>query len=464
MAQTKTGGKLGKKATKVTLKKSAGIAKKIAAKKTDAKKSSPKKAPPKPVEPKPALEKKSLPKKIAPQKKSLSDKAPLPSLSSVEAIDHDAAVDIDAEIKSWANQEALHNTIHDSNLNELDPLTTPEKEITGSAIAIRPSASALQKTQADQSAKQQNSRKVSAEIVDKDDSDDEENPKELSQLPATVTDGLSLYLSEIRRYPLLTREQELDLAKRYFENHDPKDAERLVTSNLRFVVKVAAEYAKFGSRLIDLIQEGNVGLMHAVKEFNPYKGVRLITYAVWWIRGYIQEYLMRQYSMVRIGTTQNQRKLFYRLDKERERLHHEGIEATPKLLSDRLGVTEDEVRDMQLRLSGRDLSLDQPLDTESSARWIDFESDGEDVDLSDQLAKQQALKLLHSAIADLRDELNPKEIKLLDDRILSDEPKKLQEIGEEWGVSREAVRQMEARLMKKIKNHFDEMGEGMSHD
>ena len=182
-------------------------------------------------------------------------------------------------------------------------------------------------------------RSVRAEIVDEDDipafdKNSAEIPRrehdvrdiaEVIPLAAeekglATTDPLSMYLNEIRKYPLLTREQEVEIAKKYYETKDPALAQTLVKSNLRFVVKVAAEYAKFSSKLIDVIQEGNVGLMHAVKEFNPYKGNRLITYAVWWIRGYIQEYLMRQFSMVRIGTTANQRKLFYQLQRQKKEL------------------------------------------------------------------------------------------------------------------------------------------------
>ncbi len=155
-----------------------------------------------------------------------------------------------------------------------------------------------------------------------------------SHLPKT-TDPLVLYLNEIRKYPLLTREKEKEISEKYFETKDPEAAQLLVRSNLRFVVKIAAEYSKFGAKLIDLIQEGNVGLMHAVREFNPYKGARLITYAVWWIRGYIQEYLMRQYSMVRIGTTQNQRKLFYQLQKEKNNLEALSNEQNLHELSER---------------------------------------------------------------------------------------------------------------------------------
>ncbi|MEK6628837.1 MAG: sigma-70 family RNA polymerase sigma factor, partial [Bdellovibrionota bacterium] len=187
-------------------------------------------------------------------------------------------------------------------------------------------------------------RKVDAELITDDTPVNEaaEISDDASLVPLTPTleksiarvqDPLTLYLTEIRKYPLLSREQESEIAKKYFETKDPNLAQTLVKSNLRFVVKIAAEYAKFSSKLIDVIQEGNVGLMHAVKEFNPYKGNRLITYAVWWIRGYIQEYLMRQFSMVRIGTTANQRKLFYQLQRQKLELEKMSSPENVTLLS-----------------------------------------------------------------------------------------------------------------------------------
>lgn len=266
-------------------------------------------------------------------------------------------------------------------------------------------------------------------------------------------DPIAAYLAEIRRYPLLTKEQERELAVRYRETGDAKAAEMLVTSNLRFVVKIAAEYSKFGAKLIDLVQEGNVGLMHAVKEFNPYKGVRLITYAVWWIRGYIQEYLMRQYSMVRIGTTQNQRKLFYRLQKEKQLLDSMGQEPNVKLLSSRLGVTEEEVETMTKRMSGRDVSLNQPMDDDSKTTLLDMESSGEP-GIDEQIGHAEEIEVLRKGIDAIRDKLTEKEKFILEKRILSDEPLTLQEIGEHYGVTREAVRQIEARLINRIKSAF----------
>lgn len=291
--------------------------------------------------------------------------------------------------------------------------------------------------------------RVQAEIVDL-------HPERASNELAPLGDGLSTYLAGINKYPLLTREQEAIIAERYFKDKNPKDAEILVTSNLRFVVKVAAEYSKFGNRLIDLIQEGNVGLMHAVKEFNPYKGARLITYAVWWIRGYIQEYLMRQHSMVRIGTTQNQRKLFYHLKKEKELLDQMGQEPSVKLLSARLGVPEDDIKMMEERMSGRDVSLDAPVSADGAAPRLDMAS-SDDQSADEIMAQKETLRILEQKIAELRPTLTEKEIYILEKRLLADDPITLQDIGTEWGVTREAVRQMEARLMKKIKHEMEEI-------
>lgn len=271
----------------------------------------------------------------------------------------------------------------------------------------------------------------------------------------TTTDPLLLYLNEIRRYPLLTKEQELEIAKKYFETKDPEAAQQLVRSNLRFVVKVAAEYSKFGAKLIDLIQEGNVGLMHAVREYNPYKGARLITYAVWWIRGYIQEFLMRQYSMVRIGTTQNQRKLFYQLQKEKAALDSMGKEQSLSEIAKKLDIPEEEVKVMAQRLSGRDISLDRPIDDDTPASLNDFQKATTEFSTDDLLANEELIAILQEKVAELEPDLSEREKIILKERLLNDEPLTLQEIGEKYGITREAVRQMEVRLLKKIK---DKMG------
>jgi RNA polymerase sigma-32 factor len=280
-------------------------------------------------------------------------------------------------------------------------------------------------------------------------------PKPIDTSLVPSGDPVAHYMAEIARYPLMTREQEKEIAIRYRETGDPKAAEALVTSNLRFVVKVASEYTKFGARLIDLVQEGNVGLMHAVKEFNPYKGTRLITYAVWWIRGYIQEFLMRQYSMVRIGTTATQRKLFYQLQREREKLEKMGIEGIHQL-SGKLGVSEEEITDMQSRLSGRDVSLDAPVGEDGNARLIDLQSEADPSAMDENYGRKEELAILSEKIEALRPTLNEKEKFLLDARVLSDEPMTLQEIGDKYGTTREAVRQMENRLLEKIRKSVRE--------
>lgn len=277
----------------------------------------------------------------------------------------------------------------------------------------------------------------------------------------TTTDPIALYLQEIRQYPLLSKEDEFELAVKYKETGDREAAQKLITSNLRFVVKVATDYSKFGAKLIDLVQEGNIGLMQALKEFNPYKGVRLITYAVWWIRGHIQEYLMRQYSMVRIGTTQSQKKLFYQLQKQKAELESMGMGSDVKLLAGRLNVSEADVRMMSQRMSGRDVSLDQPLSNNesSSSTLIDLQTTPDEGNIEDDLSTLEQLEILKDKIDELRPTLNEREILLLEKRILADEPVTLQEIGNEYNITREAVRQLEARLMKKIKNLFLEHSE-----
>lgn len=268
------------------------------------------------------------------------------------------------------------------------------------------------------------------------------------------TDPVAAYLREIAKYKLLTREEEQKIAEEYYETGDPKAAEKLVTSNLRFVVKVAAEYSRFGARMIDLIQEGNVGLMHAVREFNPYKGVKLISYAVWWIRGYIQDFLMKQYSLVKIGTSQKQRKLFYQLQKHKEEIDRLGPSEVIAQLSGRLQIPESDIVDMSQRVLGRDVSLSQPLSDSDKSTLLDLQTSPEDVGVDTQLAHLEMIHNLKEKIEELKPQLNERELFLLEKRILADEPMTLQEIGEMNQVSREAVRQMEVRVIQKIKDLF----------
>ena len=267
------------------------------------------------------------------------------------------------------------------------------------------------------------------------------------------SDPVQLYLKEISKYPVLTKEEEEKLSKQFFESKDPRIAQMLAQSNLRFVVKIAAEYTRFGSRLIDLIQEGNMGLLHAIKEFNPYKGARLITYAVWWIRGYIQEYLMRQYSLVRIGTNAKQRKLFYLLKKQQEQLAQLPYEDSVKLLT-HSGFKEKDIQNMHQRVYGRDVSLDQPVSENNTSRLMDLQTDKQKDHFEDHLNLFQEKQLMKKSIEALRPKLKSKEIFILEKRLLSDSPLTLQEIGKKFSVTREAVRQVESRLIKKIKDQM----------
>ena len=280
------------------------------------------------------------------------------------------------------------------------------------------------------------------------------------RLPATVKkdvpslpDPVQLYFREISKYPVLTKEQEIELSKKFFETKDPELAKALARANLRFVVKIAAEYTRFGSRLIDLIQEGNIGLLHAIKEFNPYKGVRLITYAVWWIKGYIQEYLMRQHSLVRIGTNAKQRKLFYLLRKEKEQLAYLPYEQNhPKLIAP-AGFKDKDVQSMRQRLQTRDISLNYPVSSqEKNTMLLNLQVDSSESSQEEQLISLQEKEIIKKSVQSLRPHLNKKELFILNNRLLSDTPLTLREIGEKFSVTREAIRQMESRLMKKIKD------------
>lgn len=310
-------------------------------------------------------------------------------------------------------------------------------------------------------------RVLSPEVIEPEESSripvsmDDIDPAEIVDVPEfpsdpglTISDPLTRYMAEVSKYPLLSREEEHALAVRYFETGDTAAAQQLVTSNLRFVVKVAMEYSKFGAKVIDLIQEGNVGLMQAVKEFNPYKGVRLISYAVWWIRGQIQEHLMRHYSMVRIGTTAKQRKLFYQLQRQRDQLERMGFEAGIAQLSGRLGIPEDEVAEMGQRVLHRDVSLSQPTSTSENVTLMDSQASTESLQADELLELKENLDLLREKISQIEDDLNEREKMILNERLLSDEPITLQEVGNRYGITREAARQIEARLIEKLRKQF----------
>jgi RNA polymerase sigma-32 factor len=263
-------------------------------------------------------------------------------------------------------------------------------------------------------------------------------------------DPLQRYLTEIRRFPLLSRDEEHRLAVEFKEYGNIEAAYKLVTANLRLVVMIAREYQKAFRNLLDLIQEGNMGLMEAVKNFDPYRGVRFPSYAVWWIRAYMIRYIMNDWRMVKIGTTQAQRKLFFNLQKEKERIEAEGLTPGPKLLAQRLNVKEDEVVEMEQRLGSRDLSVDVPLGEDDEATLLHFLPD-EKQSPEEQFADSQYQELLRQKMSQFAAGLKDKELVIYRERLLNEEPRTLREIGEKYGISRERVRQIEERVKKKLK-------------
>ena len=267
-------------------------------------------------------------------------------------------------------------------------------------------------------------------------------------------DPLQRYLSEISQYRLLTREEEVELGRRVQEEGDMEAAYQLVTSNLRLVVKIALEFQRvWMQNLLDLIQEGNIGLMQAVKKFDPYKNVKFSYYASFWIKAYILKFIMDNWRFVKIGTTQGQRKLFFKLKKEKQQLIEEGFDPKPKLLSQRLGVSEREIIDMDQRLDGWDVSLDSPIKEGSDAGRIDFISEGS-TSVEDKVAKKEIEALLHDKVAVFRKQMTERETVIFDQRIFSDTPVTLQEIGDRYGISRERVRQIEKNVIKKMRDFF----------
>ena len=268
---------------------------------------------------------------------------------------------------------------------------------------------------------------------------------------ALVTfDPLQRYLAEIRRFSLLTREEEHRLAVDYKEYGNVEAAYKLVTANLRLVVMIAREYQKAFKNLLDLIQEGNMGLMEAVKNFDPYRGVRFPSYAVWWIRAYMIRYIMNDWRMVKIGTTQAQRKLFFNLQKEKEKLEAEGLTPGPKLLAQRLNVKEDEVVEMEQRLASRDLSVDMPMGDDEEATLLHFLPDQKESP-EEQIAETQYQQLLREKMEEFARALKDKELVIFRERLLNEEPLTLREIGEKYDISRERVRQIEERVKRKLK-------------
>lgn len=265
-----------------------------------------------------------------------------------------------------------------------------------------------------------------------------------------VTGTLDLYINEINRFALLTPEEEFKLAVRLKKYNDMEAAEKLIVSNLRFVVKIAHEYRNYGFKLADLIQEGNIGLIHAVKKFDPYKGYRLISYAVWWIRAYIQNYLIKSWSIVKIGTTQAQRKLFFKLSQAKKQL--ESLSKTkPEFaeIASSLGVKSSEVAEMDLRMGSRDVSLHEFIGDDGENSHIDFLAfEGENQEVA--LIKHEERSLVKQNITAALTTLNEREAYIILNRVMADNPETLQKIGDKYNITRERARQIEKQALKKV--------------
>jgi RNA polymerase sigma-32 factor len=266
-------------------------------------------------------------------------------------------------------------------------------------------------------------------------------------------DPLQLYMAEVHRHPLLSREEELELATLYQRTGDLTAAYRLVASNLRLVVKIANEYHRNPLSLLDLIQEGNIGLMQAVKKYDPGRGVKLSSYAAWWIRAYILRYIMDNWRLVKLGTTEAQRKLFFKLRQEQDRLISQGFEATPKLLAERLNVTEQDVVEMDQRLGHDEVSLDAPIGQDGSTTRAERFLSAESVPADVRLGNEELKRLFREKLGAFSKGLQDKERFILEKRLTADEPLTLQEIGDKYGISRERARQIEANLISRIREH-----------
>lgn len=296
----------------------------------------------------------------------------------------------------------------------------------------------------------------------------------LPRLPRTAPEGtralalrdpMAAYMAEVRRHPLLTREEEHQLAVRWVEHGDQEAAKKLVTSNLRLVVKIANEYRRGYQNLLDLVQEGNVGLLKAVQKYDPYRGVKLSTYAGWWIRAYVLKHILNNWRLVKIGTTQNQRKLFFNLRKQRDALIRAGVDPTAENIAKGLDVSEEEVVEMQKRMAAPDASLNAPLGTDDEGgvprtRLDMLEDDTEDPE--DEVSSKQFKRLLYDKLRTFGATLEGREAEIFSERLVADEPVTLQELGDRWGVSRERARQVEKRMVLRLRKFLqNELGDAV---
>ena len=275
----------------------------------------------------------------------------------------------------------------------------------------------------------------------------------MKHLP-TVRNSLESYIMQINQLPLLTQPEEFELAVRYRKHNDLEAVQKLITSNLRFVVKVAFEYKSYGIKILDLIQEGNIGLMMAIKKFDPYKGYRFISYAIWWIRAYIQNFIIKNWSLVKIGTTQAQKKLFYKIGKVRKALEsNRENEKKYEVLAKDLDVAKEDIIEMEQRMSSRDLSLDAPFDDSQELTHFDLLKETSP-NQEEVFGEEEEKKILERDIQNAIGHLNDKEEYVIKNRIMADSPLTLQEIGNHLKLSRERVRQIESEALKKLRKEM----------
>ncbi len=279
-----------------------------------------------------------------------------------------------------------------------------------------------------------------------------------AMIPLSPEGGLSQYLADIRKFPMLEKDEEFMLAKRWVEHEDTEAAHKLVTSHLRLVAKIAMGYRGYGLPVAEVISEGNIGLMQAVKKFDPDKGFRLATYAMWWIRAAIQEYILRSWSLVKMGTTAAQKKLFFNLRRMKSQMRAlDDGDLRPDQVEEiatKLGVTDDDVISMNRRLSGPDASLNAPLRSEGESEWQDWLADDDAESAEEELAESDEfdtrMELLQEAMADL----NEREQHIIQERKLTEDPKTLEDLAQVYGVSRERIRQIEVRAFEKLQTEM----------
>lgn len=288
--------------------------------------------------------------------------------------------------------------------------------------------------------------------ADRDSDEDEPEERGLAKF-----DALQAYMREVQRHPLLSTDEEHKLAVEYKTSEDRDVAARLVSANLRLVVKIAYEYRRAYRNMMDLVQEGNIGLMQAVKKYDPYRGVKLSSYAAWWIRAYMLRFILNNWRLVKVGTTQAQRKLFFNLNKEKAKLTAMGIEPSHAEIAKRLNVAESEVSEMDRRLARADASLDATVNEADGRSTTRLELMPSGNATPDQIAEgAEFSELLHEQLDEFRKTLSGKDIDIFDKRVVAEEPLTLQELGDQFGVSRERVRQLEARMMGKLREHLRE--------